>query len=299
MGRLRARDDVDAARGARASRSQVVALAGGEPRTLAPTLGPLAAQPGLAAGQRRRCSSSADDDGRGPVFRIDLASDEVTRLTSDDATFTDVQRQPGRLDGVRAADVVRGAVAPGADRPGDRRRRPRCASPVATPELPGTLTEVETTADGRPTRARVAGAARGRRTKAPLLLWIHGGPLGSWNAWSWRWNPWILVARGYAVLLPDPALSTGYGQDFVQDGWGAWGARAVHGPAGDHRRGGARATTSTRPARRRWAARSAATWPTGWPATPTGSARSSRTRACGRWTSSARRRTRRSTGGAR
>ncbi|HWJ84555.1 MAG TPA: prolyl oligopeptidase family serine peptidase, partial [Cellulomonas sp.] len=55
-------------------------------------------------------------------------------------------------------------------------------------------------------------------------LWIHGGPLGSWNAWSWRWNPWLLVAQGYAVLLPDPALSTGYGQEAIQAGWGAWGA---------------------------------------------------------------------------
>jgi dipeptidyl aminopeptidase/acylaminoacyl peptidase len=58
---------------------------------------------------------------------------------------------------------------------------------------------------------------------APLLLWIHGGPVGSWNGWSWRWNPWLLAAQGYAVLLPDPALSTGYGQEFIQRGWGAWG----------------------------------------------------------------------------
>jgi hypothetical protein len=28
----------------------------------------------------------------------------------------------------------------------------------------------------------------------------------SWNALSWRWNPWLMAARGYAVLLPDPAL---------------------------------------------------------------------------------------------
>jgi dipeptidyl aminopeptidase/acylaminoacyl peptidase len=59
---------------------------------------------------------------------------------------------------------------------------------------------------------------------APLLLWIHGGPLGSWNSWSWRWNPWLAAAAGYAVLLPDPALSTGYGQDFIRRGWGRWGA---------------------------------------------------------------------------
>jgi len=58
---------------------------------------------------------------------------------------------------------------------------------------------------------------------APLLLWIHGGPLMSWNAWSWRWCPWLMSARGYAILLPDPALSDGYGQDFVRRGWGQWG----------------------------------------------------------------------------
>jgi dipeptidyl aminopeptidase/acylaminoacyl peptidase len=56
-----------------------------------------------------------------------------------------------------------------------------------------------------------------------LLLWIHGGPLMSWNSWSWRWCPWVLAARGYAVLLPNPALSQGFGQDFVRRGWGEWG----------------------------------------------------------------------------
>ena len=58
---------------------------------------------------------------------------------------------------------------------------------------------------------------------APLVVFIHGGPLGTWNAWHWRWNPHVLVARGYAVLLPDPAISTGYGNDFIDRGWGRWG----------------------------------------------------------------------------
>jgi dipeptidyl aminopeptidase/acylaminoacyl peptidase len=97
--------------------------------------------------------------------------------------------------------------------------------PSATPPLPGTLTEVEATGeDGTRVRSWLAlpeGASAD--TPAPLLLWIHGGPLGSWNAWSWRWNPWIAVAQGYAVLLPDPALSTGYGLDFIARGWGSWG----------------------------------------------------------------------------
>jgi dipeptidyl aminopeptidase/acylaminoacyl peptidase len=93
---------------------------------------------------------------------------------------------------------------------------------VDLPTLPGTLEEVSATAaDGTSVRSWLV--LPDDEQPAPLLLWIHGGPLGSWNSWSWRWNPWLLAARGYAVLLPDPALSTGYGQDFIQRGWGAWG----------------------------------------------------------------------------
>jgi dipeptidyl aminopeptidase/acylaminoacyl peptidase len=61
-------------------------------------------------------------------------------------------------------------------------------------------------------------------TPVPLLLSIHGGPVMSVHSWSWRWNPWLAVARGYAVLLPDFALSTGYGVGFIRRGWGKWGA---------------------------------------------------------------------------
>jgi acetyl esterase/lipase len=56
----------------------------------------------------------------------------------------------------------------------------------------------------------------------PVLVWCHGGPLLSWTDWSWRWNPWPFVAEGYAVLMPDPPLSLGYGQDAVERGWGRW-----------------------------------------------------------------------------
>ncbi|WP_208903964.1 S9 family peptidase [Streptomyces incarnatus] len=56
----------------------------------------------------------------------------------------------------------------------------------------------------------------------PVLVWCHGGPLLSWTDWSWRWNPWPFVAEGYAVLMPDPPLSLGYGQQAVERGWGRW-----------------------------------------------------------------------------
>lgn len=172
---------------------------------------------------------SADDAGRSPVFRIDAASGEVTRVTSDDAAYTDVVVAPDgsaayalRSSYLFPAEAVRIDLASG--------DVTRLANPTERPEIPGRLEEVTATADdGTPLRAwlalpRNAENPSSERTRHPLLLWIHGGPIGSWNAWTWRWNPWLLTAQGYAVLLPDPALSTGYGQDFIQRGWGRWGA---------------------------------------------------------------------------
>ncbi|MBA2323374.1 MAG: S9 family peptidase, partial [Pseudonocardiales bacterium] len=88
------------------------------------------------------------------------------------------------------------------------------------PALPGTLTEVAAAAvDGSALRGWLVLPSGADTEPAPLLVWVHGGPTYSWNAWHWRWNPWVLSARGYAVLLPDPALSTGYGQAFLRRGW--------------------------------------------------------------------------------
>ncbi|WP_345635772.1 S9 family peptidase [Rugosimonospora acidiphila] len=94
-------------------------------------------------------------------------------------------------------------------------------APDPAPALPGTLTDVWVTApDGQQVRGWLAvphGASAA--DPAPVQVWIHGGPFGSTNAWSWRWCPWVAVARGYAVLMPDPALSTGYGPGWIARAW--------------------------------------------------------------------------------
>ncbi len=56
----------------------------------------------------------------------------------------------------------------------------------------------------------------------PLLVLLHGGPISSWTGWLWGWNPTVFTDHGWAVLLPDPALSSGYGQENLDRGWGAW-----------------------------------------------------------------------------
>ncbi|MFK7919423.1 MAG: prolyl oligopeptidase family serine peptidase [Ilumatobacter sp.] len=167
---------------------------------------------------------AVDEQGRGPLYFVNASSGERRRLTQDDGTYSSHHvSADGRFVFALRSSVasppqpVRISIADGAIL--------AIPSPVPSPALPGTLTEVTTVAgDGTPLRSWLAlpdGACAEQR--APLLLWVHGGPLGSWNAWSWRWNPWTAVARGYAVLLPDPALSTGYGPEFIERGWGAWG----------------------------------------------------------------------------
>ena len=187
---------------------------------------------------------TAADRGRGPVFRAavpgapagdagqagdagpaGLAEAGLTRLTTDDGAYSWLCPAPdGRsVYALRSAvDSPPAVVRIDAARPGPPQRLPGLA---AAPALPGRLTEIEAAAaDGTPVRGwLVLPAAASPDQPAPLLLWVHGGPYSSWNSWSWRWNPWLMAARGYAVLLPDPGLSTGYGQKFIARGHGAWG----------------------------------------------------------------------------
>ncbi len=171
---------------------------------------------------------AADDGGRCPIFRADTSTGAVTKITTDDGAYSSLSPSPdGRyLYALRAA-VNSPPAAVRIDLAAPAAEPQRLAGPAGPAELPGRLTEIEAAADDAvPIRGWLAlPSGASAAAPAPLLLWVHGGPLASWNSWSWRWNPWLMVARGYAVLLPDPALSTGYGRDFIARGHGEWGAR--------------------------------------------------------------------------
>ena len=169
----------------------------------------------------------SDHQGHHPVFRVvlgaDGASDEVTKLTrsghySSVSVSPDGSRLYALRDHIDAPPTPVWLDATAAD--GD----PHVIT-AGQIDVPGTLEEMTVTVeDGSTVHAwLVMPDGAGPDRPAPLLLWIHGGPLNSWNAWAWRWNPWLMAAKGYAVLLPDPALSTGYGRAMVQRGWGQWG----------------------------------------------------------------------------
>jgi len=170
---------------------------------------------------------AADDGGRRPVFRVDVETGGLTRVTGDDGAYTELNVAPdGRYLYALRATVASPPTPVRIDlKTGGEPAPLECPGvPLA---LPGRLEEVEASAeDGQRIRSwLVLPETASASSPAPLLLWVHGGPMSSWNSWSWRWNPWLMAARGYAVLLPDPALSTGYGQEFIARAHHQWGAR--------------------------------------------------------------------------
>ena len=175
---------------------------------------------------------TADQGGRGPLFRVEVLPDggesgtaAVTRLSAD-GYFTDVCPSP---DGTRVFALRSSLGGPPGAAVLDARAADQDATPLPSPglplDVPGRLEELEATAaDGVAVHSWLVLPPGASATEpAPLVVFIHGGPIASWNTWSWRWCPHLLAARGYAVLLPDPALSTGYGQAFMDRGRSRWG----------------------------------------------------------------------------
>ena len=68
----------------------------------------------------------------------------------------------------------------------------------------------------------------GQQGKMPAILYVHGGPQGSFNdGWSSRWNPRVVASQGYAVISVDFHGSTGYGQAFTDSINGDWGGKPL------------------------------------------------------------------------
>jgi len=180
----------------------------------------------------RQLFVTADDQGHAPVFAIDAAKGGVERITSfaSGGVHSNLEvLADGRIAGIRSTllDAPECFVV----------ETRRDAAPKALARLSGFAgahdwAEVESfsvpSTDGTPVQSflvKPKGAAAQQAGPLPLAIWIHGGPIGmDQDGWHWRWNPLLMVAQGYAVALPNPRGSTGFGQEFIQGIWGnVWG----------------------------------------------------------------------------
>ncbi|HTV77892.1 MAG TPA: S9 family peptidase [Steroidobacteraceae bacterium] len=172
----------------------------------------------------------SDDSGEIPAFSMDTASGEVRRLCAAPGQFDHLQvLADGRMAAIRSS-LLRApecvVLDPGSSAAGPLELASLSGFEAAHPWAQVERLSVPST-DGTPihcflVKPKQPPASSG---KLPLLLWIHGGPIGAnHDGWHWRWNPLLMVAQGYAVALPNPRGSSGFGQEFVQQIWGnVWG----------------------------------------------------------------------------
>ena len=157
-----------------------------------------------------------------PLYRVDARSGRVTRLT-----------QEGSANNVsvsRGGDVV--YTLNSLRSPDDLYRLRRGRAQQLTRVNADKLAELDPV---RVERFSFAGSGGDRvwgqivrparsEGRLPVAFLIHGGPQGSFgNAWSYRWNPWLFAAPGYAAVSVDFHGSTGYGQAFTDSISRNWG----------------------------------------------------------------------------
>ncbi len=166
---------------------------------------------------------TAADRGTGAVYRLDTETGALHRAT-DTGAWTDVHGVGERLVGLRS-DLLHPPEV-------------HVLQPDGTVRCPGSFAAAGSFADRVTWTTHTTPGASGdpvqwfcvrpKDATGPLpgLIWVHGGPISSWqDTWHWRWNSALFALEGYALCLPNPRGSTGFGHGFVQGIWGnEWGA---------------------------------------------------------------------------
>jgi dipeptidyl aminopeptidase/acylaminoacyl peptidase len=159
-----------------------------------------------------------------PVFRVDARSGKVTRLTGD-GHAANVRALPGggavfTSNSIFAPDDLYRLDAKG------RSVRLTAVNRALLAELdPVTFHKFSFVgANGDKVWGWTLKPVMNRTL--PIAFLVHGGPQGSFsNSWSYRWNPRLFTAPGYAAVSVDFHGSTGYGQAFtdaIHNNWGGW-----------------------------------------------------------------------------
>ena len=169
----------------------------------------------------------AQDTLENPLFRVDAATGEVTRLTREGSAHNARPLPDGSvvytLNSVHAPDDLFRVGRDGkvTQLTAVNRALLGTLDPVTLDRFyfPGAGNDRVWGIKVKP--ARAAG-------KLPVAFVVHGGPQGSFgNAWSYRWNPRLLAAPGYGVVSVDFHGSTGFGQAFTDSITRDWGGKPL------------------------------------------------------------------------
>jgi len=168
---------------------------------------------------------TAGDTLEEPVFRIDAASGKVTRLTKD-GSFGNVYA----LAGGAAIATMNSIFAPDDLYRIDSKGRLTQLTAVNKALLdqldPVTFNKFSFTGANNDTVWGWTLKPANTTAPLPISFLVHGGPQGSFSdSWSYRWNPRLFTAPGYAAVSVDFHGSTGYGQAFtdaIHQNWGGW-----------------------------------------------------------------------------
>jgi dipeptidyl aminopeptidase/acylaminoacyl peptidase len=167
----------------------------------------------------------AQDTLETPLFRVDVASGRVTRLTREGSAHAAVPLADGSvlyaMNDIKAPDDLYRVDARG------RIARLTDVNRDLLAELdPVTFAKFSFTGANNDKVWGFKLKPAKAMNELPIAFVVHGGPQGSFgNGWSYRWNSRLLSAPGYAVVSVDFHGSTGYGQAFVdsiQNNWGGW-----------------------------------------------------------------------------
>ncbi|MGY1529171.1 dipeptidyl-peptidase 5 [Luteimonas sp. A649] len=199
-------------------------LASGERREIAPDWdrSPSSLQP---SADGSALYVAAQDTGEYPLFKVDIASGEVTRLVGG-GSVSSFEVAGNSLvfsrNAIDTGDVIHVASTDGQNQ--------RAITPTAAERLPdvdfGAFEQFSFKgAKGATVHGYVVKPWNFEEGKTyPVAFLIHGGPQGSFgNGWSYRWNPQTYAGQGYAVVMIDFHGSTGYGQAFTDAISGDWG----------------------------------------------------------------------------
>ncbi|MBB5685840.1 alpha/beta hydrolase family protein [Sphingobium boeckii] len=170
---------------------------------------------------------TADDTLDHPAFRVDVASGKVTRLTKDGYAGNLVPLRDGgavlTMNSIQAPDDFYRMDKTG------KLARLTAVNAAALAEIdPVTIDRFSFVgAQGDTVWGQIV-KTKGQTGKLPVAFLVHGGPQGSFNnSWSYRWNPKVFAAPGYAAVSVDFHGSTGYGQAFTDAINKDWGGKPL------------------------------------------------------------------------